>query len=49
MDQVVTNQKKPEVKPQTQTANLTQAVDMAQVVRGGKRVLQELMSKVPPT
>ena len=49
MDQVVTNQKKPEVKPQTQTANLTQAVDMSQIIRGGKKVLQELMGKVPPT
>jgi twitching motility protein PilT len=49
MDQVLINQKKPEMKPQAQTANLTQGVDMAQVVRGGKRVLQELMSKVPPT
>src|SRR4030042_953870 len=48
MDHVVTNQKKPEVKSQpTQQPKITQAVDIVQIVRGGKKVLQELMSKVP--
>lgn len=49
MDPVLTNQKKPEVKPQTQPTAFTQPVDMSQIIRGGKKVLQELASKVPPT
>ena len=49
MDPVLTNQKKPEVKSQTQPTAFTQPVDMSQIIRGGKKVLQELASKIPPT